>query len=837
MDSWWLKLLGVEEGRLPPGAEVKFALAGAPSSWRALALLAIACAAAYGVFRLYRRENPVCPARVRTALACVRAAVYAILAAVLLEPVLAVETRKIIEPYVILLLDDSLSMSIRDRYPNEAELVRVSSAVGIPPDKLRSSTPSRAEIVDAILSRDGNAWPRALAGRGRLKVFTFSSDVRLREAYDGGAAAGEASNGETSDGDVPDGSGASVPRDKPVPPLIPRGTSTDISAGIREALSGLSGNPVAAIVMLSDGRHNAGEQPGQAAEYAAARRVPIFAVGVGDPSESRDLAVTDVFAPESAFRDDPFHVSALVSARGVHGGTVTVELLEKPERSDDPPKTVARKDIAIRGPQSQETVSFEHRQKAPGLFAYTVRVAPIQGEFDEANNSRSARINILDEQARVLLVAGGPTFEYRMVRTLLTRDKTISVSCWLQTADRDFVQEGDAPIERLPDQYADLCKYDAVLMFDPNPDEFDEQWVEMLAKFVGEHGGGLLWMAGNKHTARFLTAMRTRGVRELLPVAFSPGDEILMADPGGIYRTEWPLKPTAEGLDHPILRHDSSPDRNRRIWESLPGIFWSVPATEPKPGAMVLAVHGDPRQRAKNRPRPMLTAGFYGPGRVVFMAFDGTWRWRAAGEKYFDRYWIQAVRYLVEGRLMGAKKRGVVMTDRDNCSLGERIAVTARLSDRHMAPLSVPAVKAAVEHAGLPQTDMELKAVPGRPGYYEGSFIPSDVGTISISVLLDGEKPGEETKVTKQVRVEPPRLEFAESRLDKSVLRELAEKSGGGYFEVDEIGRIPGAIPMRRQSAVVAGKPIELWDRWAMLLAVVSLLTAEWALRKRHRLI
>ncbi|MCX7806387.1 MAG: hypothetical protein N3A38_14555 [Planctomycetota bacterium] len=207
MESWWFKLLGVDEGRLPPGAEVKFVLANAPSSWRALAFLAVACAALYGVFRLYRRENAVCPARIRTALACIRAAVYAILAAVLLEPVLAVEMRKVIEPYVILLLDDSLSMAIRDRYHDEADLVRVASAVGIPPDRLKASTPSRAEIVDAILSKDGNAWPRALAGRGRLKVFTFSTDVRLREAYGGGPAAGGGTGDEAASG----GGRSSVP--------------------------------------------------------------------------------------------------------------------------------------------------------------------------------------------------------------------------------------------------------------------------------------------------------------------------------------------------------------------------------------------------------------------------------------------------------------------------------------------------------------------------------------------------------------------------------------------------------------------------------------------------
>ncbi len=34
---------------------------------------------------------------------------------------------------------------------------------------------------------------------------------------------------------------------------------------------------------------------------------------------------------------------------------------------------------------------------------------------------------------RVLLVAGAPTWDYRLVQTLLSRDKTIGLSCWLPT--------------------------------------------------------------------------------------------------------------------------------------------------------------------------------------------------------------------------------------------------------------------------------------------------------------------------------------------------------------------------------------------------------------------
>ena len=61
--------------------------------------------------------------------------------------------------------------------------------------------------------------------------------------------------------------------------------------------------------------------------------------------------------------------------------------------------------------------------------------------------------------------------------------------------------------------------------------------------------------------------------------------------------------------------------------------------------------------------RPLLVSGQYGGGRTIFFGFDGTWRWRPAGRnaEYFNRFWLQTVRFLVEGR--------AVLADRDQIGL------------------------------------------------------------------------------------------------------------------------------------------------------------------------
>jgi len=57
-----------------------------------------------------------------------------------------------------------------------------------------------------------------------------------------------------------------------------------------------SGSPIAGIVVLSDGRFNQGEPPEIVAALARSRKVPIFTVGIGDPSPPRNVIVSSVEA-------------------------------------------------------------------------------------------------------------------------------------------------------------------------------------------------------------------------------------------------------------------------------------------------------------------------------------------------------------------------------------------------------------------------------------------------------------------------------------------------------------------------------------------------------------
>ncbi|MFW6162495.1 MAG: VWA domain-containing protein, partial [Planctomycetota bacterium] len=667
-----------------------------------------------------------------------------------------------------------------------------------------------------------------LQGRGRVRVMTFSDRLQMREAL-----------GLVRESDVETPGEKAVARAQPIPPVVPEGAGTNLTKAIRESLKALAGQPVAALVMVTDGQNTSGGDPLAAADFARSQDTAILAIGVGDPRAPQNLRVAEAWAPETVFRGDPFLIQARLQAEGIEGTSVEVQLAQR--RADDPggDETVLKtKNVLIGGGKDTADVQFKHEPTTDGEYIYVVRVPAQPRELLDSDNAKSVTVKVISEQARVLLVAGSPVWDFRMVRTLLIRDKTINVSCWLQSLDTDMRQDGDTVIERYPSKPEDLFQYDVIIFFDPDPMEFDQERVALLEKFVGSHAGGIFWVSGPKFSTRFLSYYRTRDMASLLPVRLG---DLARADVRLLVHTasrEWALRVTPDGTDHPLMALDKDPHVNRRLWEAMPGVYWSFPATEAKPGAQVLLEHTDPRLRTSDGPRPLLVAGQYGAGRTLYLGFQGTWRWRKLGERYFDRFWVQAVRHLVEGRLVGGKRRGRITTDRDVYPVGRRVAISAKLYDAAFEPLAEPTVPVVITAAsGGAPVEALLKAVPDRPGRYEGSALGTQLGVNELEITLPGTRGGRPIRVSKQITVEMPRVEFADPRMARALLTELAERSGGRYFDLADAAGVPDAVPDRRETIVVRQKPRKLWDTTRLLVLLAFLLTVEWAVRKRYRLL
>ena len=801
MNEWLLRRFGVDTGDIPAGSDVSLALLNAPHSWQVFLFLGLAGALVALVVYLYRREIGVMSRARRVLMTALRVAIVAGVLAIWLEPGLKVRIRRFVEPVVLVLVDQSESMTVRDVYRDDRARDAVVAFTGKTPEQLAASAPSRRALAEQCLN-DQAPYLEALSARGRVQVLAFSGQLEtLAEAR------------------------ASGSRD-----VVPDASETAICKALRQAVDRTAGATVAGVVVLSDGHDTTGEDPRAVADRLRERRIPVIAVPLGDPTPRCNVRVADVWAPRSVPREDPFTIEAQLNYRNVEAGRIDVQLLEFAQGAATG-ELVASLSVEAAAEAGTVDAVFTHRARQAGDYRYLVRAVPSGDEVLDTDNERATQVRVLERPMRVLLLAGYPSWEYRSVRNLLMRDQTVDLSCWLQTSGRLVAQDGNTPIGSLPQSIEAILAYDMVIAMDPDFVRLGAAWFELLAQFVTERSGGFLFQAGAAYAGRTLNESSPEGVRDLLPVEFT-------ATAGGRGLSYWtqPLRlvVTSEGEASPILEFGATLEQTRQLHKRWPSIFWSCGGVRAKPGGQVLLALESNQALDEGRPQPVMVYRHKGAGRTLFLGYNETWRIRQLSEDAFNTLWVQAVKELAAGRYLAGGRENRLSTDRDVYMLSDTVRVTAQLFDQAQVPLSVERVTVELEQAG--KTDpLTLERVDGKAGTYQAHVTARFVGLHRLRVAPasgDGASPVEHTFL-----VEAPRVELADPRLDRGFLRVLAERSGGALVGLDQVEQLAEYLPNRRESVVVLGKPQPLWDNGTVLSLLVMLLGIEWILRKKARLI
>ena len=304
-------------------------------------------------------------------------------------------------------------------------------------------------------------------------------------------------------------------------------------------------------------------------------------------------------------------------------------------------------------------------------------------------------------------------------------------------------------------------------------------------------------------------------------------------------RETYHIELTPAGLADPIFRFAPEPARNREILASLPGMYWYFPVTRAKPGATVLVQHGDPRMRNQHGRHVLMATQLYGPGRAVFIGFDSSYRWRYIDEALYDGFWARLIDRVGRNKVLGGRYPFVLSLDKSVYRVGEQVTLRARLIGSADELAGLASLQAEIEHGG----ETVLEGLPFEPSADDpevmvASFTAEQPGAFLARVGVAGAAEGDAQvrKASVPFRVEQPRQELDNPTLDRALLDDLARASDGRVFTLAEAHRVPSAFKMRTVERIRAFRE-DIWDAPLLCGLVVLLLTAEWLLRKRNRMV
>lgn len=593
--------------------------------------------------------------------------------------------------------------------------------------------------------------------------------------------------------------------------LEPDGRATDLYGAVRGALEAARGMPVAGIFVLSDGAQNVGHFAD-----SETHEVPLFALGVGNPTPPKDLSVVAVNAEPILFVGQKTKLQATLRAEGYPNQTLTITLAE-----ENTP--IVRQTVTTPPEETLREIPIEWTPQKEGTFRYTVTISPLLDEFTAENNARSFTAQVLPSRTRVLFVEGTPRHEFAFLKRTLERVPTFEVRCVLlaspatrRVAETIPSQRGVFPLghslEGWPSR-AQLLSYDVVLIGDVALSQWTNAQREALREFVERRGGGIAWLAGEQ----WLTRNNGIGSLEpLLPVTIPA--EGARIQPGAFAPELAP-----EGRYHPITQLAPIPEENDLLWHRMP--LWSrlYGGLRPKPGASVLV---------QSEGSPVVTFQRVGNGKSLLVATDALWGWMFAakleGEESPDRFWTQTIRWLATRS--DAKQVNLILGKSDY-ETGEVVEVNVRVYDAGFVPVSDAIVRLVVTDPEGKRSELPVTPLADSPGSYRALLRLTNKGVYELQAEASsrGIRLGADAV---RLTAETPRLEFERPARNDSLLVELAERSGGKFFPAEESEKTLPLLQERNQTRTIRVRHA-VWDHPFVLWAVLLFLGVEWAWRKR----
>lgn len=655
--------------------------------------------------------------------------------------------------------------------------------------------------------------------------------------------------------------------------------ASNLCSALQQLQQRFSGQPLAGIVLLSDG--NATDDVSELDFLKTL--APVYPVVVQQTASVPDVSIGAVTVNQTAFDDAPVTVQVQVNHSNAAGRQVQLTLLN----DKDVPLETKTQSV------SEEALTrFEVRPETGGTVFYKVRAQLVDDDgqvvTDEAttvNNERLIAVDRGSEKRRVLYVSGRPNWEFKFLRRAVETDPQTELVGLIRIAkkeakfdfrgrdgeranslfrgfdetEQELAEEFDEPVlVRLgtkdedeleggfPEHADELFAYDAIILDDIEAEFFMADQLKLIYEFVSRRGGGFLMMAGQE-SFRQGEYDRTP-IGELLPVDLHRE----VAGPSGPVQ----LSLTREGWLQPWVRIRSDEESEQQRISQMPGFITLNPAGFIRPGAIVMAKVAD----KSGSEFPALVTQRFGRGRSAALCVGDFWRWRMnEGRRRLQDFSLaarnpldlpvapgddpeedlndharacrQMVRWLV-GDVPG--RLDVSVKGDPSLGLGT-VRLVADLKGNDFEVREDANVQFQVTNPSG-----EIVKLTGEPsedtiGRFEAVVSAVDSGpwlAEATATLNDPDQPPEELKASVGWASQPDQEEMASVNVNDRFLNDVATVTGGRLVNLDDLDSFVDELS-HSDAPLVEVWSWPIWHQWWVFGIAVVCFVADWTIRRR----
>ena len=196
-------------------------------------------------------------------------------------------------------------------------------------------------------------------------------------------------------------------------PLSYTEQATDLSKTFQEISARFGSQPIAAILLATDGIYNRGANPLYLAEQLG---VPVYSVALGDTQRYQDALIREVRANSLVFKGREFPLLVSLEAHKLVGQQAEVQLYDITNGQN---RLLSKQNWSIQQANQFDEVRFSAVAEQAGIRKYRLILKHSGKDVNPANNSRDMYVEVIDDETRILLLAASPHPDITAIRQAL----------------------------------------------------------------------------------------------------------------------------------------------------------------------------------------------------------------------------------------------------------------------------------------------------------------------------------------------------------------------------------------------------------------------------------
>ncbi len=541
-------------------------------------------------------------------------------------------------------------------------------------------------------------------------------------------------------------------------------THTNIHKAVK-SINNLHKDESGAIILISDGNQTIGE------DYAYVNsKKSVYPLVIGDTTKYEDIKIAQLNVNKYSYINNKFPVEALIQ----YDGNKSINTVYSIYKSG---KKVFSKTLNLSKENNSVTVTANLSSNKEGVHYYSATISKLSAEKNIKNNSKVFSVEVIDEQAKVLILTSILHPDLGAFTKAIESNKQRSVTVSTVTKFKGSF-----------DEYQFVIAYQPNIYFKP---------------FFNERKSNFLVVTGTKSDWNFINTLE------------------LGISKSSINQSE---------------DYNSSYNSNYLTFIQNNIGFNDFPPLKDKFGAVTAKDHQSllyQKLKGFTTEEPLLATFEKGEQKFGVLFGEGIWKWRAASYlketsfQEFDAFIGNLVQFLSSN-----KKRKRLDVKIENFYLANQtIDVSALYLDNNFKFDSRASIQIAIENINTKEQKIFPFSLSNNSFRVEvDGLVPGDY---SYQISVESQS----IKKSGRFKVADFQIEEQFTNSNKEKLKELASKSNGNLFYWNQQNNLIEQLADDKKYFIVQ-KSIEkerglIHWKW-LLFVIVGLLTLEWFLRKYY---